>query len=183
MKYSTEWLTEKIKNCYQANYLFFWGHTQKQENIIDKSCFSQWYLLPFVVDGTTYRTAEHWMMAKKAQLFNDTESVKNILEAKTPNIAKKLGREVKNFDSAIWEVNAYEFVVEGNFHKFSQHEVLKNYLLSTEDNIIVESSPVDFIWGIGLSQDDNDAYNPLKWKGQNLLGFALMEVRDKLKSA
>jgi ribA/ribD-fused uncharacterized protein len=183
MKYSTNWLNEKIANGFQANYLFFWGHTQKQENIIDKSCFSQWYPSAFVVDGTTYLTAEHWMMAKKALLFNDTETFKKILETTTPNIAKKLGREVKNFDSAIWEAHAYEFVVEGNFHKFSQHEGLKNYLLSTEDNIIVEASPVDFIWGIGLSQDDNDAYNPLKWKGGNLLGFALMEVRDRLKNA
>lgn len=182
MKYSTNWLNEKIKDGYQANYLFFWGHTQKQENIIDKACFSQWYPMPFVVDGTTYLTAEHWMMAKKAQLFKDTENVRNILDAKTPNEAKKFGREVNNFDSAVWEANAYEFVVEGNFHKFLQSEHLKKYLLSTNEAVIVEASPVDFIWGIGLSQGENDAFNPLKWKGRNLLGFALMEVRDKLKN-
>ena len=101
MKYSTNWLNEKIANGFQASYLFFWGHTQKQESTIDKSCFSQWYPVAFLLDGTTYLTAEHWMMAKKALLFNDTEAYTKILEAKTPNIAKKFGREVKNFDSTL----------------------------------------------------------------------------------
>jgi ribA/ribD-fused uncharacterized protein len=89
MKYSTNWLNEKIANGFQADYLFFWGHTQKEENVIDKSCFSQWYPSVFIVDGKTYLTAEHWMMAKKASLFNDMETLKNILEAKTPKLGKK----------------------------------------------------------------------------------------------
>jgi ribA/ribD-fused uncharacterized protein len=183
MNYSTNWLQTQIENGIHPDYLFFWGHTQKQNNVIDKSCFSQWYPSPFTVNGITYATAEHWMMAKKAVVFNDNETFEAVLQAPKPALAKQLGRQVKNFDAAIWEEKAYEFVAEGNWHKFSQNGDLKKFLLYTGDTIIVEAAPNDFIWGIGLSQDDKDAANPFKWKGTNLLGFALMEVRDKLKNS
>jgi ribA/ribD-fused uncharacterized protein len=182
MNYSINWLKEKINNDFQPDYLFFWGHTQKQINVIDKACFSQWYPSLFVLDNITYATAEHWMMAQKALLFNDNENYEAILQATKPAIAKQLGRQVKNFDAVVWEQKAYDLVVRGNWHKFSQSDSLKTFLLSTTDKIIVEAAPNDFIWGIGLSQDDKDAPNPFKWKGTNLLGFALMEVRDKLKN-
>ncbi|MGF2410974.1 NADAR family protein [Ferruginibacter sp.] len=181
MKYSLNWLTKEIENDLQPEYLFFWGHSQKVAGITDKSCFSQWWPSPFIVDGTTYPTAEHWMMAKKALLFNDVESFDLIIAANKPAIAKDLGRKVKNFNTDIWNAKAFDLVTAGNLHKFSQHEDLKKFLLSTGNKILVEASPVDFIWGIGLSQDAKDAYNPFKWKGPNLLGFALMEVRDALK--
>ena len=181
MNYSINWLKSQIENGLQPEYLFFWGHTQKVIGVTDKSCFSQWWPSPFIVDGITYPTAEHWMMAQKALLFNDNESFDLIVAANQSAIAKDLGRKVKSFDADKWNANAFQFVVEGNLHKLSQHEELKKCLLSTGDTILVEASPVDFIWGIGLSQEATEASNPLKWKGPNLLGFALMEVRDALK--
>jgi len=181
MKYSLDWLKAQIENEVHPDYLFFWGHTQKSASVIDKSCFSQWFPSAFAVEGITYPTAEHWMMAKKALLFEDKENCELILQTAEPAAVKKIGRSVKNFDSIIWETKAYELVVEGNLHKFSQHKNLKEYLIQTGDKIIAEASPVDFTWGIGLSKGNPAVYNPLQWKGTNLLGFALMEVRDQLK--
>ena len=181
MSYSTTWLQDQIEKGIHTEYLFFWGHNQKNKNSIDKSCFSQWYPSVFTVNGIIYATAEHWMMAKKAELFNDSETLNKIILAQNPAVAKALGREVKDFDVDKWAALSYEFVVEGNKHKFSQKEELKNFLLYTGNKVIVEASPVDSIWGIGLAQDAGDAQNPFKWKGTNLLGFALMEVRDLIK--
>jgi len=181
MEYSVNWLQNQIEQGLQVEYLFFWGYTKKQEGIIDKSCFSQWYPSLFEVVGITYKTAEHWMMAKKASLFHDSEALESIMAAEKPAVAKAIGREVKNFDAALWSASAYSIVVEGNLYKFSQRDELKSYLLKTGNKIIVEASPSDAVWGIGLAQDAKDAINPFKWRGTNLLGFALMEVRDLLK--
>ncbi|MFT3682495.1 MAG: NADAR family protein [Ferruginibacter sp.] len=181
MKYSTGWIKQEIEKGSQPEYLFFWGHTQKQDTVVDKSCFSQWFPAPFKVEGIVYPTAEHWMMAKKAALFNDREIMEEIIAATKPAVAKELGRKVKNFDSEIWAAESYRIVTEGNRQKFSQHESLKKFLLGTGSKVIVEASPVDPVWGIGLSQDDPFANDPFKWKGTNLLGFTLMEVRDFLK--
>ena len=123
------------------------------------------------------------MMAKKAELFNDLEMLEAIIAVKSPAEAKALGRNVKNFDATVWDEKRYEIVVEGNFHKFSQNEELKDFLLNTGSRTLVEASPVDKIWGIGLSADDVKAENPLRWNGLNLLGFALMEVRDQLEGS
>lgn len=180
MKYSLNWLQSQIEQNIPVEYFFFWGHTQKQQGVVDKSCFSQWYPDIFSVDGIQYFTAEHWMMAKKAALFNDDEILEKILSAQKPAVVKALGREVKNFDAGVWAENAYRIVVEGNRHKFSQNERLKLFLLTTKNKIIVEASPADAVWGIGLAQDAKEAANPFTWKGTNLLGFALMEVRDFL---
>ncbi len=181
MKYSVKWLLENLGKGVYMDYLFFWGHTPRKEGIIDKSCFSQWYPSDFSVDGINYLTAEHWMMAKKALLFNDHEMLNKILAAEKPALVKQLGREVNGFDEKVWAKSSYELVVQGNKHKFSQNNMLKNFLLQTGSKIIVEASPADTIWGIGLSQDAKEAANPVQWKGTNLLGFALMEVRDQLK--
>lgn len=179
MKYSLTWLLEENNKGNQFNFLFFWGHTQKEIGKIDKSCFSQWFPSAFSVDEITYPTAEHWMIAKKALLFNDTEQYQNILSTQSPAEAKKFGRKVKNYDDITWGKNGFDFVVEGNKHKFAQNNDMKSFLLNTADCIIVEASPFDKIWGIGTKAYEID---PLKWKGQNLLGFALMEVRDFLKN-
>jgi hypothetical protein len=165
----------------ESKFLFFWGHQPNKDGSISKTCFSQWWLISFEVDGVLYKTAEHWMMAKKAELFNDNEVLEKIIKAKTPAEAKKLGREVKNYNDTIWLANRYEIVKEGNFHKFSQHPDLKEFLINTYNRVLVEASPVDPIWGIGMASDHKDVLHPEKWKGLNLLGFALMEVRDKLK--
>jgi ribA/ribD-fused uncharacterized protein len=178
MKYSTDKIIAE-KNS--VKYLFFWGHQPSADGTITKSCFSQWWLAPFVTDGIEYKTAEHWMMAQKALLFNDTEIAAKIVAVKTPAAAKKLGREIRNFDASIWDEKKFDIVVKGNFHKFFQHPELRRFLLNTIDLVLVEASPVDAIWGIGMAADHPDIQNPSAWKGENLLGFALMEVRDQLK--
>ena len=175
MKYNIDTIAPESK------FLFFWGHQPSKDGTITKTCFSQWWLSAFIVDKVTYKTAEHWMMAKKAELFNDNEVLDKIIKANSPAEAKKLGRQVKNYDDAIWLENRFEIVKEGNYHKFSQNPDLKAFLLNTDERVIVEASPVDPIWGIGMAGDHKDVLNPEKWKGLNLLGFALMEVRDELK--
>jgi len=165
----------------ESTFLFFWGHQPNKDGSISKTCFSQWWLSSFEVDKVTYKTAEHWMMAKKAELFNDKEVLEKIIKANSPAEAKKLGREVKNYDDKLWLANRYEIVKQGNYHKFSQNIDLKMFLLNTKDRVLVEASPVDPIWGIGMASDHKDVMNPEKWKGLNLLGFALMEVRDELR--
>lgn len=184
MNYSTynlQGLLNKVEKKENVKYLFFWGHAPSKDGSVTKSCFSQWWQSAFTVDGVKYATAEHWMMAKKAELFGQIVMMEKILAAKSPAEAKKLGRKVSNFDPKIWSEKCFDIVCEGNYHKFSQHEDLKEFLLNTKDRVLVEASPVDNIWGIGMAQDDDRAENPRLWKGSNLLGFALMEVRDRLK--
>jgi len=181
MAYSLSWLLQQPPT--ETKYLFFWGHTPKQKNVVDKSCFSQWFPAAFEVAGTTYATAEHWMMAEKARLFGNDEIGRHIIAARHPNEAKKLGRQVTGFDPQVWDEHKYDLVKAGNYHKFSQHSQLQDYLLTTGDRVLVEASPVDTIWGIGLAADSPDAANPARWQGPNLLGFALMEVRDQLRQA
>lgn len=177
MKYSIDTL---LADANPKKYLFFWGHQPAKDGSITKTCFSQWWESDFTVEGITYRSAEHWMMAKKAELFNDNEVLEKIHACASPAEAKKLGREVRNYDDALWLENRYAIVKEGNYHKFSQDAALKDFLLNTGSRIIVEASPVDDIWGIGLPADNPKAANPATWRGLNLLGFALMEVRDIL---
>jgi len=162
------------------NYFFFWGHEEKAHNAIDKSCLSQWYDRGFTINSVYYKTAEHYMMAEKARLF-DVSMVSKILNAKTPKVAKVLGRKVKNYNNEIWTRNSFNIVVRGNFAKFSQNKDLKDFLLPTSSDILVEASPYDKIWGIGMLGEDKRATNPLLWEGENKLGFALMVVRENLR--
>lgn len=120
------------------------------------------------------------MMAGKARLFGDEESVPGILAARTPAEAKKRGRLVRGFDDAAWTAARFELVVDGNVAKFGQDPALRDYLLGTRDRVLVEASPVDRVWGIGLAADDERAADPARWRGLNLLGFALMEARERL---
>ncbi len=182
MIYSLEWLIENFTKGKKAKFLFFWGHQKSKSGDLTPTCFSQWWGAPFKVEGVTYKTAEHWMMAQKALLFGDKEAYEKILIAGSPKEAKAIGRQVLNYKEDVWTDKRFDIVVTGNLHKFSQHADLKAFLLSTKDRVIVEASPVDRIWGIGLAADNDKAENPLRWNGLNLLGFALMEVRDKLKS-
>jgi ribA/ribD-fused uncharacterized protein len=164
----------------RAKYIFFWGHTPKQGGGVGKHCFSQWYGAPFTVDGVPYPTAEHWMMAEKARLFGDGEALGRIMGTDNPGAAKRYGREVRGFDEARWNAARWEIVVRGNQAKFGQNPELGAYLAGTGDRVLVEASPVDRVWGIGLAEDDPAAENPELWRGLNLLGFALMEVRARL---
>lgn len=179
--YSLEWLIGKLEKKERVKYLFFWGHQPSKDGSISTSSFSQWWHDGFTVDKIYYRTAEHWMMAQKAELFGDKEILEEILIAKSPAEAKQLGRKVRNFDPIIWDNNCFDIVCHGNYHKFSQHPDLKDFLLNTKDRIIVEASPRDRIWGIGMGKSNENAERPQLWRGRNLLGFALMEVRDQLE--
>ena len=179
MKYTIQNSKERFQKKEKIKFLFFWGHTAKDE--ITKSCFSQWYPGRFEEEGIIYPTAEHYMMAGKAKLFNDSEMLEKILQSPSPNQAKSLGRKVKNFDPQLWEEHKYEIVKKGNLLKFSQNQKFKDFLLSTGEKTLVEASPYDKIWGIGMQETDRRAENPLLWQGENLLGFALMEVRDELR--
>lgn len=161
-------------------YLFFWGHRQNQPEVVNKSCFSQWFPAAFTVDEQRYNSAEHYMMAEKARLFHDHETRAKILTAPHPKLAKQLGRQVRGFDEATWQAACFEIVVCGNYAKFSQNRALGDFLKLTGQRILVEASPVDAVWGIGLAHDHPHAIDPLQWKGQNLLGFALMDVREQL---
>ncbi|QHT66016.1 NADAR family protein [Rhodocytophaga rosea] len=183
MKYDINWLlTKHITNDNEKlKYIFFWGHQPKKDGRISESCFSQWWPAPFIVDNITYKTAEHYMMAEKARLFGNEQLVTQIIDSQSPAEAKKLGRMISNFDEASWNSNKYQIVCEANYYKFSQHPDLKTFLLNTGNRILVEASPVDTIWGIGMAKTDENIYNPVCWKGENLLGFALMEVRDRFQ--
>jgi ribA/ribD-fused uncharacterized protein len=180
--YSTEWIKKHISQGERVDFLFFWGHSNPTNERVGRFLFSQWYPLSFQIGGQLYQTAEHWMMAEKARLFNDLETQNRILVAETPKMAKDLGRQVQHFDSRLWEEKSFDIVVAGNLAKFGQNLEAKHYLLDTGDKVLVEASPVDAIWGIGHAQDSSEARDPNKWRGLNLLGFALMEVRDHLRS-
>ncbi|MEP2057471.1 MAG: NADAR family protein [Maribacter litoralis] len=180
MKYNNKWLENLIENK-EVKYLFFWGHQPLKNGKIGKSCFSQWFEKEFEHKGITYLTAEHWMMAEKARLFKNDEILSKILKSVSAGEVKKLGRQIINFDANIWNKHKYEIVKKGNYLKFLQNEDLLTFLLNTKNRILVEASPYDNIWGIGMKANDESVQNPAEWKGQNLLGYALMEVRDSLK--
>lgn len=164
----------------RVKYVFFWGHTPADRGSVGKECLSQWYPAELTVDGARYATAEHFMMASKARLFGDTETEARVLAAGHPNEAKQLGRQVRGFDEAAWVDARFQLIVRGNVAKFGQNERLRDFLVGTGQRVLVEASPQDRIWGIGLTADDPRAGNPAKWLSLNLLGFALMEARAQL---
>lgn len=179
-------LTELQTACRQKQklkYLFFWGHTPVRAGEVDKAVLSQWYPAPFTLDGVRYATAEHYMMAQKAARFADRVAFATIIASDSPGKAKALGRAVANFDDATWQAARFDIVCAGNLGKFSQNPALQTFLLNTGDKILVEASPQDRIWGIGLAASDPRAADPRQWQGENLLGFALMQVRTELRAA
>jgi ribA/ribD-fused uncharacterized protein len=180
MTYNIDWLTDKFDKAETIKFIFFWGHTNKNKEDVGRFVFSQWFYSPFTVDNVEYKTSEHWMMAHKAKLFNDNDAFERIIRADKPGEVKEIGRQIRGFDEIKWNDKKFEIVKTGNIHKFNQNKKLKDFLLGTTDRVIVEASPTDTIWGIGLTQDSNMVDNPYTWRGQNLLGFALMETRDFL---
>lgn len=114
------------------------------------------------------------MMYHKAKLFGDNKACEKVLLASNPSEAKSIGREVIGFNHSTWEENRFNIVVNANLAKFSQNGKLREYLLGTGDRVLVEASPVDKIWGIGMGHDSATKEAPNTWEGLNLLGFALM---------
>ncbi|MFD4694977.1 NADAR family protein [Streptomyces sp. NPDC058463] len=166
----------------RMKYLPFWGHRPRADGRLGESCLSQWWPAPFTVDSVTYASAEHWMMAGKARLFGDAEAEREAVAASSPAAAKKVGRLVRGFDDAVWVRERFALVVAGSVHKFGQDPALRAFLLGTGERVLVEASPMDRIWGIGLAKDDARTADPAAWRGLNLLGFALMEARAQLRT-
>ena len=179
-KYTKQWLQQEVTEGRKQEFCLFWGHQPSKDGSITKSCLSQWWMEDFYTMVDSYLYMEQYMMAGKAQLFGDEERRKEILACSDPKQIKALGRKVRGFDQVVWDKFKYAIVLNGNWCKFSQNRELREFLLSTGDSVLVEASPYDRIWGIQLSADTPEAQNPFRWRGENLLGFALMEVRDEL---
>ncbi|MEU4798486.1 NADAR family protein [Streptomyces sp. NPDC023327] len=177
---SVKALVGAVRAGEKVKYLHFWGHTPRRDGSLGASCLSQWWPAPFTVDGVRYATAEHWMMAAKARLFGDPDAERTALAARTPAEAKTAGRLVRGFDEATWARERFGIVVEGSVHKFSSDPALRDFLRGTGSRVLVEASPLDRVWGVGLAADDPRVEDPEKWRGPNLLGFALMEARSRL---
>lgn len=180
-KYSVDTVRKLHNAGKKLRYNMFWGHQPSADGSITKSCFSQWWKSDFWSVASTYCCMEQFMMAEKAELFGDEEIRQEIMKCSDPKQIKALGRKVRNFDETVWNKVKYSIVLNGNFMKFSQNPELREFLLSTGDDILVEASPYDAIWGIRMSESDENATNPMKWRGRNLLGFALMEARDEIR--
>jgi len=180
MVYSLDVLRNEYTIGKTYKFLFFWGHTPPQDGSINHSCFSQWWMQNFEIDGVQYLCAEQYMMAEKARLFGDDEMLTQIMQTAFPKEMKAYGRAVRNFEQSIWDANCFQIVKNASKAKFVQNPDLLEFLLGTKNRILVEASPRDRIWGIGMGKNNPDAENPLKWRGRNLLGFALTEVRDEL---
>ena len=148
----------------------------------DYGFLSNWYLSDFQIDGITFTSMEQYMMYKKAVCFKDENIAKQILAEKNVAKIKELGRLVSGYDEHIWNGVRQIIIYEGLLAKFSQNEFLKSRLLDTKNSILAECAVKDRIWGIGLSMTDPKRLTPGEWQGQNLLGYALMLVRDRLKS-
>ena len=149
----------------------------------EASPFSQWYRCAFVVDEQAFNCAEQFMMHGKALLFGDADMAQKILAADHPKQHKALGRKVKNFDDVKWRAQREAIVTAGSRAKFTQNAELRALLLGTAGTMLVEASPYDRIWGIGLAATDPRAQDPTKWRGQNLLGKILTALRDELASS
>jgi ribA/ribD-fused uncharacterized protein len=173
-------LLDWMRQGKRVKFLFFWGHQPERDGRVGRGCLSQWWPAEFVVDGRTFATAEHYMMWRKATLFGDAASAEKVLAVEHPQQAKKVGRGVRGFDQSRWEACRYEIVLAGTVAKFEQHPDLRRFLLSTGQRVLVEASPLDRVWGIGLAADDPAAEDPARWRGSNLLGFALTQARAVL---
>lgn len=165
----------------RLKYVFFWGHRPQRDGAIGTGCLSQWWPSAFTVEGVRFATAEHYMMWRKALLFGDEESAVRIVAASHPRQAKMLGRRVRGFDEQTWADERRAIVRAASVAKFGQRAELRDFLLGTGERILVEASPTDRIWGIGLAATDERVADPASWRGLNLLGFALMEARAQLR--
>lgn len=154
--------------------IFF--HNPDEEN----GYLSNWYLSSFVTNGITFSSAEQYMMHAKATLFNDLEAANQILATDDVRKIKQLGREVKDYDDKTWNESRQSIVYAGLLEKFRQNEELRSLLKGTGDAILAEAAVNDCVWGIGLSMKDHKRFDQSKWRGRNLLGYTLMQVRETL---
>src|SRR5262245_33030073 len=156
----------------KEQFTFFW-----------RGPLSQWHKSRFTIDGVTYSCAEQYMMAQKAVLFKDQETLDEIMASDSPRVQKALGRKVRGFDQSKWDSLAREIVYRGNWGKFTQNEDLCKLLMATKGTTLVEVNPSDTIWGIGLAEDDPRAQDRKTWRGKNWLGEVLTKVREDILKA
>jgi len=152
-------------------YFFFWKHR-----------LSQWHIVNFTAGSYTYNCCEQYMMHLKAVLMRDPETAAEIMNEKNPYNHQTLGRKIKNFNQEVWDMNKYSVVLTGNRARFTQSAECRELLLATGDKILVEASPYDKVWGIAMGVNDPDILDETKWRGQNLLGKVLTQVREELKA-
>ena len=154
------------------DYYFFWKHE-----------FGQWTMRDITeTSGLTFNCCEQYMMYMKAVLFADFDTAARILNEDKPKRQQLLGREVINFDQNVWDGYKLDIVRRANYLKFSQHQDLQDRLMATGNRILVEASPYDLVWGVGLRSKNNKILDNTNWRGQNLQGKALMSVRKMLTS-
>ena len=151
-----------------------------QVHLFLRGPLSQWHPSRFVIDDVEYNCAEQYMMASKARLFGDTAMAERILATNQAHEQKLMGSQVSGFISTVWNEHREVIVYDANWAKFSQNSGLAKRLLATGQAVLAEANPRDFIWGIGLAEEDPLALNPLAWPGENRLGKVLMRVRDRL---
>lgn len=152
-------------------------HNPEEEN----GYLSNWYLSDFTVGGMRYTSLEQYMMHQKALRFRDENIAAQILATDDVAHIKELGRMVSRYKNHVWNGMRQIIVYEGLLAKFTQNEELKRALLNTGDAVLAEAAMYDLIWGIGLSMKDPRRLDPREWKGQNLMGYALMLVRERIK--
>lgn len=155
----------------KEDFTFFWGKGTP---------FSNWTKSTFRFAGEDWNCSEQTMMWFKAFLFGDMETADKIRKTSDPREQKALGRTVKGFDQKVWEKKAVEIMVPALCAKFLQNEAFYKALEATIGTTLVEASPFDTVWGIGLSEDDPRAWDKSTWLGKNLLGVCLMEARKEL---
>lgn len=152
------------------NYTFFYN-----------GVFSNWYPAKFIdFKGIEFNCTEQHMMYYKALLFDDTKVADAILSAAHPMDQKSLGRMVAGFDLSRWEQFAREIVWQGNFYKFTQNPDLYTRLMATSGTLLVEASPTDKVWGVGLGEKSPLILDPANWDGTNWLGEVLTDLREQL---
>lgn len=154
-------------------------HNPDEEN----GYLSNWYPSPFTLDGVAFSSMEQYMMYRKAVCFGDDKVAAQILVTEDVAEIKTLGRLVSGYDESLWNGVRQIVVYEGLLAEFSQNSELGEQLKKTGNTVLAECAAKDRIWGIGLSMHDSDRLDRAKWQGQNLLGYALMMVREKLRTA
>ena len=152
-------------------YVFFWG-----------GVYSNWFPDTFTYNGKEYNCSEQYMMEQKALTFGDTEIAQQVMEAKTPDVQKRLGRMVRGFDGDKWMEVCQDLMVPALVAKFTANDWLKQVILRSGDATLVEASPVDLIWGVGWKRTDPEILDEKNWRGMNLLGIVLMKARDIIKA-
>ncbi|MBC2579123.1 NADAR family protein [Clostridium sp. DJ247] len=172
-------LKEDYKNGKNLEYQFFSGYQPSKDGSITKSCLSQWWKSDIRIDSNSYSCMEQYMMAEKARLFNDDEALAKIMKSTNQMIMQELGGAVNNFDEKLWVKRRYSIILNGSYAKFVQKDELRQFIIGTKDRVLVYDSAYDKIWGICMN-DFEKKENPFTWEGENLLGFALMEVREEI---